>query len=188
MWRGRIRVAALRLITSYLFRQPDPVTAITDLLVGRAHSAPSFRRISMSNRSVLIGLVAGIGVAAAGGVAAYQFLGDRNNQSDVAVVKTAARPAPVVAAVPKQECWDEEVVVQLDPKDQHAIAGTAGGAVVGGAIGKNVGDDKDLVTVAGAAAGAYIGRRIQKKMQDNRADTRTETHIERRCGPVGTPH
>jgi uncharacterized protein YcfJ len=186
MSRARSCVAARRLITLYRSRMPDPVTAITDLPAGRAHSAPSFRRISMSNRSVFIGLIAGIGVAAAGGVAAYQFLGNRDAQ--VAVVKPTVRPAPVVAATPKQECWDEEVVVQLDPKDEHAIGGTAGGAVVGGAIGKNIGDDKDIVTVAGAAAGAYIGRRIQKRVQENRADQRTETHIERRCGPVGTPH
>jgi len=57
---------------------------------------------------------------------------------------------------------------------------------VGGAIAKDVGDDKDLVTAAGAAAGALIGRRLQQRMQDNRADQRTTTTTERRCAPAGT--
>jgi uncharacterized protein YcfJ len=189
----------------------------------------------MSNKSMLIGMIAGIGVATAGGVAAYQFLGQgRNEQGSVAVVEEAApaqapqvsseivvaraqpapapaprapaaaaprqptaaprqptaavpRPAPVPVAAPVEECWDEEVTVQLDPKDEHAIAGTAVGAVVGGAIGKDVGD-RDLTTAAGAAAGAFIGRKIQKHIQENRAEQRTETRIERRCAPAGTPH
>ena len=46
--------------------------------------------------------------------------------------QSAPRPAAAPAA-PAEECWDEEVTVQLDPKDEHAIAGTAIGAVVGGA-------------------------------------------------------
>jgi uncharacterized protein YcfJ len=181
----------------------------------------------MSNKSMLIGMVAGIGVAAAGGVAAYQFMGSRSSQANVEVVEevapasapqgsseivvaraepvvapapaprqqtaaapraqTAPRPAPAAPVAPVEECWDEEVTVQLDPKDEHAIAGTAVGAVVGGAIGKDVGD-RDLTTAAGAAAGAFIGRKIQKHIQENRAEQRTETHIEHRCAPAGTPH
>ena len=160
----------------------------------------------MSNKSMLIGMVAGIGIAAAGGVAAYQFLGSRAGTSKAAwpssrkrapaqaqqgsaeIVVARATPAapapapraapadssrsaranraapgrgPAAPAAPAEECWDEEVTVQLDPKDEHAIAGTAVGAVVGGAIGKDVGD-RDLTTAAGAAAGAFIGRKIQK--------------------------
>ncbi len=174
----------------------------------------------MSNKSMLIGMVAGVGIAAAGGVAAYQFLGNRNEQGTVAVVEEASpaqtqqgspelvvaranptpapaprvaqatpapRPKAAPAAAPAEECWDEEVTVQLDPKDEHAIAGTAVGAVVGGAIGKDVGD-RDLTTAAGAAAGAFIGRKIQKHIQENNAEQRTETHIEHRCAPAGTPH
>ena len=77
---------------------------------------------------------------------------------------SAAAPAPT------EECWDEEVQVTADPKDEHRIAGTAIGAVVGGAIGKDLGD-RDLTTAAGAAAGAFIGRKIQGEVQENRADS-----------------
>jgi uncharacterized protein YcfJ len=96
-----------------------------------------------------------------------------------------AAASPAVAPAPVEECWDEEVTVQVDPKDDKQIAGTALGAVVGGAIGKDVGD-RDITTAAGAAAGALIGRKIQQKIQDNRAETRTVTTIERRCGPPGS--
>ena len=58
------------------------------------------------------------------------------------------------------------------------------GAVVGGAIGKDVGD-RDITTAAGAAAGALIGRKIQERIQENNADQRTTTTVERRCGPPG---
>ena len=151
------------------------------------------------NKSMIIGVVAGIGVAMAGGVAGFAFFGKQApDEEQVALVdpasanpaaqppraaQPAARPAPAPAV--KEECWDEQVTVQEDPKDRHAIAGTAIGAVVGGAIGKDVGD-RDLTTAAGAAAGAFIGRRIQQEVQENRADQRTVTTTERRCAPVGS--
>jgi outer membrane lipoprotein SlyB len=123
------------------------------------------------NRSTLIGVVAGIGLATAGGIAAYTFLGE-----DAEVGEQASAT----------ECWDEEVAVQTDPVDPHRIAGTAGGAIVGGAIGKDLGD-RDITTAAGAAAGALIGRKIEEEIQENRAEQRTTTTIERRCAPVGSP-
>jgi uncharacterized protein YcfJ len=170
------------------------------------------------NKSMLTGIVAGVAIATAGGVAAYALLDQPSaldEQYDIAVVEDAieapamldepvaavvaspaparpapARPAPArpaqaspaPAPVVQEECWDEEVTVQVDPKDDKAIAGTAAGAVIGGALAKKLGDDNDLATAAGAAAGAFFGRRAQRNMQENK----TETVIERRCAPVGT--
>ena len=168
------------------------------------------------NKSMLTGVVAGIAVATAGGVAGYQFFGQPRadqQQSAVAVQdslpeqqtvvaraephaapaqpRPAARPASTApkttAAAPAEECWDEEVTVEAEKKDPNAIAGTAVGAVVGGAIGKDVGD-RNLTTAAGAAAGAFIGRKIQQKVQENHAADRTTTHVEHRCAPAGTRH
>jgi uncharacterized protein YcfJ len=141
------------------------------------------------SKSMLMGVVAGVGVATAGGVLGYQFLGQQEG-AEVAVETeapaTSARATRTAAApAPTEECWDEEVTVTADPKDQHRIAGTAIGAVVGGAIGKDVGD-RDITTAAGAAAGALIGRKIQERVQENNADERTTTTIERRCGPPGS--
>ena len=132
------------------------------------------------NKSMLMGLVAGIGVATAGGVAGYQYLGDRKAEDEAA-------PATHTAAAPAQECWDEQVQTTAAPKDEHRIAGTALGAAVGGAVGHDVGD-RDITTAAGAAAGALIGRKIQEEIQENNADKRTTTTTVRRCGPAGSHH
>jgi uncharacterized protein YcfJ len=142
------------------------------------------------NKSMIVGVVAGIGVAMAGGVAGFALLGKQAPEEEQVALaeqtaKTAAQPRSAAPQPVKEECWDEEVVTQEAPKDQHAIAGTAIGAVVGGAIGKDVGD-RDLTTAAGAAAGAFIGRRVQQEIQENRADERTVTTTERRCAPVGS--
>ena len=144
------------------------------------------------NRTMLTGIVAGIGIAVAGGVAGFSILGDSSDTSSVEPEAAAAPQAQTqaVAAAPSsvsettvvEECWDEEVIVQADPKDDQAIAGTAAGALIGGALADRLGDDDDLVTAAGAAAGAYIGRRAQREFQENR----TTTTIERRCAPVET--
>ncbi|HEY5566973.1 MAG TPA: glycine zipper 2TM domain-containing protein [Gammaproteobacteria bacterium] len=169
------------------------------------------------NKSMLTGVVAGIAVATAGGVAGYAFLGQGETleqgsaivmeepASDAAaapepvhtvavpaaaqqpVARPAPRPQPAVAPAPapapvEEECWDEEVTVQAEPRDDNAIAGTAIGAVLGGALAKEIGDDNDLATAAGAAAGAFAGRRMQRRYQENN----TTTTIERRCAPVGT--
>lgn len=125
------------------------------------------------NKSMLIGAVAGIGVAVAGSVAGYTFFGKQDAEQS-----SAARTA-------EQECWDEEVATVADPADPHRIAGTVGGAVVGGAVGKDVGD-RDITTAVGAAVGAVIGREVQEEIQDNRAEQRTVTTTERRCAPVGS--
>src|SRR5215203_148542 len=129
------------------------------------------QRASQVSKSAWMGIAAGIGVAVAGGAAAYTYLGER-----------AANEPGVARSAASEECWDEQVATVADPKDPHRIAGTAVGAVVGGAVGKDVGD-RDITTVVGAAVGALIGREIQEKIQDNRADQRTVITTERRCAP-----
>jgi uncharacterized protein YcfJ len=170
------------------------------------------------NKSMLTGLLGGVGLATAGGVAGFVMLGEPastdemqgsrdpgpaavlEEPSPVASAQAAiSSPAPVSAPAPSQplaepvqvqasvapapveeRCWDEEVVVQVEPKDENAITGTTAGALLGGAIAKKVGDDNDLLTVAGAVGGAFAGRRVQQKIQENN----TTTRIERRCEPV----
>jgi uncharacterized protein YcfJ len=164
------------------------------------------------NRSMVTGLLGGVGLATAGGVAGFVLLGEPSStdgiqgtlepelaavveespemasapaqasapvmsqpRAEAVQVQAAVEPAPV-----EERCWDEEVTVQVDPKDENAIAGTATGAVLGGAIAKKVGDDNDLLTVAGAIGGAFAGRRVQQKIQENN----TTTRIERRCEPA----
>ena len=86
---------------------------------------------------------------------------------------------------PKQVCRDEVVTHTAPPKDQHQIAGTAIGAVVGGVLGNQVGGGKGktLATVAGAVGGGYAG----KKIQENRQQGQVTTTTERRCETVANP-
>jgi uncharacterized protein YcfJ len=101
------------------------------------------------NRSLILGCALGVAAATVGGVfAGYTML--QPDEPD-AVVETR-----VAQTTPDPECVPEE------PRDKHRIAGTAIGAVVGGAVGKDVGD-RDITTAAGAAAGALAGNAIQKE-------------------------
>lgn len=83
---------------------------------------------------------------------------------------------------PKQVCHDETVTHTEPPKDQHQIAGTAIGAVVGGLLGNQVGGGKGrtLATVAGAVGGGYAGNRIQASHQH----AQVSTSVERKCDTV----
>lgn len=106
------------------------------------------------NKSVLIGLVAGAGIAVAvGGIAGYAMLEE---------------PEPEAATARIDESVDSTRTVANEPRDEKRIAGTAIGAIIGGAVGNDVGDS-DLTTAAGAAAGAYAGRKAQEEFQENRA-------------------
>lgn len=89
---------------------------------------------------------------------------------------TAPAPAPSSAAV-REECYEEAVV--NEPRDKNRIAGTAIGAIVGGAVARDVGD-RDLTTAVGAAVGAFAGNKIQERIQERRADGRVEV----RCVPA----
>jgi uncharacterized protein YcfJ len=146
------------------------------------------------NKSMLMGVVAGVGVATAGGVLGYQYLGEKGPEVAVEAEQEAtstAAPAARTAAAPTEECWDEEVQVTEAPKDEHRIAGTAIGAVVGGAIGKEI-NDSDFSTAAGAAAGAFIGRRLKassRRTAKERARRRPSSGVAarwvaRRANPV----
>lgn len=83
---------------------------------------------------------------------------------------------------PKQVCHDETVTQTAPPKDQHRIAGTAIGAVVGGLLGNQVGGGKGktLATVAGAVGGGYAGNRIQASKQQGQVTS----SVERKCDTV----
>ena len=161
------------------------------------------------NRNTLVGIVAGIGIAVAGGVAGLTLMNGSSDDAQVvaeeletgsaevieaapqAPAAVAAKPAPAAPAIrtvpvaqeqPRmvEECWDEQVEVPAEPRDDKAIAGTAAGAVIGGALADRLGDDDDLVTAAGAAAGAFLGRKAQREFQENRTTTETV----RRCRQV----
>lgn len=91
-------------------------------------------------------------------------------------------PVRTTTNTPREVCRDEVVSHTTPPKDQHNIAGTAIGAVVGGLIGNQVGggNGKKLATVAGAVGGGYAGNRIE----NSRHKAQTTSTVERRCSTV----
>jgi uncharacterized protein YcfJ len=83
---------------------------------------------------------------------------------------------------PRQVCRDEVVTHTTPPKDQHRIAGTAIGAVLGGVLGNQVGSGKGrtLATVAGAVGGGYAGNRVEASRQHGE----TTSSVVRHCSTV----
>ncbi|MFI8382139.1 glycine zipper 2TM domain-containing protein [Pseudomonas sp. NPDC079086] len=130
------------------------------------------------NKSLLVGAVLGaVGVTAGGAVATYNIV-SAPKYAEVLAVK----PVNQTIKTPREVCKDVAVTRQAPVKDQHKIAGTAIGAVVGGLLGNQVGggNGKKLATVAGAVGGGYAGNQVQGSMQANDTVTTTET----RCSTV----
>lgn len=121
------------------------------------------------NKSMIIGIVLGAGVATAGGtIAGYKIFKEPDSAE---VIKSVAVTKKV--KVPHEECRDQTVTHQREVKDENRVAGKAIGAVLGGVLGHQVGggNGKKVATVAGAVAGGYAGDRVQNKMQ--KGDTYT---------------
>ena len=134
--------------------------------------------------SMVKGLVIGAVVVTAGGaVANYTMFSDKSSEYAQVINVEEIRET---VNTPREECKDVAVTKKAPVKDEHKIAGTAVGAVVGGLLGNQIGggSGKKVATVAGAAAGGYAGNKVQGNMQDN--DTYTTT--ERRCNTVTDTH
>ena len=131
------------------------------------------------NKSMLVGAVLGaVGVTAGGAVATYSVINSAPKYAEV----LAVQPIKETIKTPRQVCEDVTVTRQKPVKDQHQIAGTAIGAVVGGLLGNQVGGGtgKKIATVAGAVGGGYAGNKVQENMQAGDTYTTTET----RCDTV----
>jgi uncharacterized protein YcfJ len=91
-------------------------------------------------------------------------------------------PVNQTVSSPREVCRDEVVSHTTPPKDQHRIAGTAIGAVLGGVLGNQVGSGKGrtLATVAGAVGGGYAGNRVEASRQHGQ----TESSVVRHCSSV----
>lgn len=130
------------------------------------------------NKSMLVGAVLGaVGVTAGGAVATYSLV-SAPQYAEVLAVK----PVKETIKTPREVCKDVAVTRQAPVKDEHQIAGTAIGAVVGGLLGNQVGggNGKKLATVAGAVGGGYAGNKAQEHLQNRDTYTTTET----RCSTV----
>ena len=75
----------------------------------------------------------------------------------------AVEPIKETIRTPREVCKDVAVTRQKPVQDEHRIAGTAVGAVVGGLLGNQIGGGtgKKIATVAGAVGGGYAGNQVQ---------------------------
>ncbi len=135
------------------------------------------------NKSMMVGAALGAVVATAGGAFATYSLVDRGPQFAEVL---AVEPIKETVRTPREVCRDVTVTRQKPVQDQHRIAGTAVGAVVGGLLGNQIGGGtgKKIATVAGAVGGGYAGNQVQERMQRNSTYTTTEA----RCDTVMDSH
>lgn len=136
------------------------------------------------NKSMITGIVVGAVVATAGGAIAM-FGGDSTPVPAYAEVLDV-REVKETVTTPREECQQVPVTQQKPVRDEHRVAGTVAGALVGGALGNQVGggSGKKIATVAGAAAGGYAGNKTQEHIQTNNTQTTYETH----CRTVHDSH
>lgn len=79
------------------------------------------------------------------------------------VLRADAVVEPVLTVVPEQRCAEPEY--RAAGRDSRATGGTVIGAIVGAALGNQVGDGsgRTLATVAGAVAGGAIGNNLARE-------------------------
>ena len=95
---------------------------------------------------------------------------------------TGVEPIEEILKTPREVCEDVVVTTQAPVKDDHQIAGTAGGAVIGGALGNQIGggSGNTIATAAGAVIGGAVGKKVQKDHQTGN----TQTTTQRQCTTV----
>lgn len=91
---------------------------------------------------------------------------------------------------PREQCWDEEVPVQVQSQGSGSMTGTIVGGLIGAAIGNAVGhhsSNKKVGAVAGGLLGASIGHDVSRSGQTEeryenrqRCDTVDEVSYEER--------
>ena len=135
----------------------------------------------MKKQAVIGGVIGVTAVTAVASIIGTTVLDSKDYATVVAV-----EPNLTYVDEPREECRDEWVNEPKPVKDEHQIIGTVAGAVIGGALGNQVGggSGKDIATAAGAVAGGYAGNKVQEGMQENNTEARLktvcETKVERR--------
>lgn len=125
------------------------------------------------NRSMVVGTVLGVAVAAVGA----SFAGYKMMSSQEYAEVTQVTPLVEQINTPRQECHDELVTHQKPIKDPNRVTGTVIGAIAGGVIGNELGGDgkNTGAKIAGAAVGGLAGNKVQQTMQQNATTTATES-------------
>jgi outer membrane lipoprotein SlyB len=87
----------------------------------------------------------------------------------------ARRPVELAAAAPAKNwcsnCGNVESIREITTRAQGSGVGAAGGAILGGLLGNQVGGGhgRQLATVAGAVGGAVVGNQVEGNMKATRS-------------------
>jgi outer membrane lipoprotein SlyB len=85
--------------------------------------------------------------------------------------RSARAPARTPVAAVCTQCGIVQSVNEVQDKGEGSGVGVVGGAVVGGALGNQVGhgDGRKLATVVGAVGGAVLGNEIERRVKSTKS-------------------
>ena len=91
----------------------------------------------------------------------------RRDQADRAIEVASAAPAKNWCA----DCGNVESIREINTRAQGSGVGAAGGAILGGLLGNQIGGGhgRQLATVAGAVGGAVVGNQVEGNMKATRS-------------------
>ncbi len=127
--------------------------------------------------SMIVGVIALVGTTLSGAVQA-EVTGAF--EVEARVIKFSERYGTVKEIRPVKEC--REVQVRSGGGSTDSDTPELLGAILGGAIGKEIDDDSKSSTVIGALLGASIGSDLEDNAKKNKGEVRTEV----RCTTVET--
>src|SRR5688572_2360883 len=151
----------------------------------RNHGNHPMKRISQT--ILVLALAAGLGVAVTAAAQGYdgRYGQQQTSRTDMARVTRVERMASHDDPYQRQECWNERTSrhdgdyyrddsgrLYRNSGSGDKAARTLIGAIIGGALGNQVGDGRGrtAATIAGAAVGASVGNRSGRDGDDYRAD------------------
>jgi uncharacterized protein YcfJ len=144
----------------------------------------------MFKRFLIVAAVASLATSAMAQPPQGSYDGDRGADNVRLAWADVLRVDPVYDNIqssrPRQECYEEDVGVR-DTRGNNA-AGTIFGAIVGGALGNQVGkgDGRKAATIAGAVIGGAVGNNAARRddsygvQTETRCRTVNEVYTERR--------
>lgn len=130
-------------------------------------SAASEGELSASDRAALASRLADTDAKAAAPRVAERAAAPRKAVRDETVRAAQAAPARNWCG----NCGNVESVREITTRAQGSGLGAAGGAVLGGLLGNQIGggNGKKLATVAGAVGGAVVGNQVEGNMKASRS-------------------
>lgn len=126
--------------------------------------------VSLLGAAAITGILPNSNAKAAADGVAISAPADVSAASAKTTLQKAGSQKPVTPKAPTQVASNSSTPAQpaaapAAPAQKNSVVGIGVGALVGGALGSQIGsgDGKTLATIAGAVGGGYVGNEIAKK-------------------------